>query len=55
VLGRRFSLTEQAVRTILSQVLVDPLLAEEAQRRAAAEGLRLPLEAAERVDYTFTG
>jgi hypothetical protein len=55
VLGRRFSLTEQAVRTILSQVLVDPLLAAEAQRRAAAEGMPLPLEAAERVDYTFTG
>jgi hypothetical protein len=55
VLGRRFSLTEQAVRTILSQVLVDPLLAEEAQRRAAAEGLVLPLEATERIDYTFTG
>src|SRR5690348_6801469 len=55
VLGRRFSLTEQAVRTILSQVLVDPRLAEEAQRRAAAEGMPLPLEAAERVDYTFTG
>jgi hypothetical protein len=55
VLGRRFSLTEQAVRTILSQVLVDPLLAEEAQRRAAAEGLDLPLEATERIDYTFTG
>lgn len=55
VLGRRFSLTEQAVRTILSQVLVDPVLAEEAQRRAAAEGLDLPLEATERIDYTFTG
>jgi hypothetical protein len=55
VLGRRFSLTEQAVRTILSQVLVDPLLAEEAQRRAAAEGLQLSLEATERIDYTFTG
>lgn len=53
ILGRRFSLTEQAVRTILSQVLVDPLIAEEAQRRAATEGIELPLEATERVDYTF--
>jgi hypothetical protein len=55
VLGRRFSLTEQAVRTVLSQVLVDPLLADEAQRRAGAEGMPLPLEATERIDYTFTG
>jgi hypothetical protein len=55
VLAGRFSLTEQAVRTILSQVLVEPALAEEARRRAAAEGLELPLEATDRIGYTFTG
>jgi hypothetical protein len=46
--------TEGAVRTVLSQVLVDPRLTAEAQQRAAAERVTLPLETIERIDYIFT-
>lgn len=54
LLGRRFMATEGAVRTVLSQVLVDPRLTAEAQQRAAAERVTLPLETIERIDYIFT-
>jgi hypothetical protein len=55
VLGSRFFPTEHAVRTVLSQVAVDSMLAGEATTRAASEGLTLPLEAADRVSYVFMG
>jgi hypothetical protein len=55
VLSSRFLPTEHAVRTILSQVLVDPALTHEAQRRADAEGIALPLAAGERMSYVFAG
>ncbi|WP_433361592.1 SCO2522 family protein [Actinoplanes sp. CA-142083] len=53
VLDRRFLAIEHAVRTILSQVGVDPLVSGQVLERAAAEGLELPDETIERIDYLF--
>ncbi|WP_433293196.1 SCO2522 family protein [Actinoplanes sp. CA-030573] len=53
VLDRRFLAIEHAVRTILNQVAVDPLVSGQVQARAADEGLRLPAETTERIDYLF--
>jgi hypothetical protein len=55
VLPRRFHLTEQAVRTILEQVAVDRAVIAQVVERAAAEGLSVPAEVADRVDHIFTG
>jgi hypothetical protein len=55
VLDSRFLPTEHAVRTILSQVAIDPALSREAAQRAGAEQVALPLEAVDRVQYIFNG
>jgi hypothetical protein len=53
VLDRRFLTIEHAVRTILSQIAVDPLVAAGVLERARAEGLELPAEPVERISYLF--
>ncbi|GAA0731606.1 hypothetical protein Drose_00735 [Dactylosporangium roseum] len=55
VLGSRFFATEQAVRTILSQVAIEAGLNEDVVRRAGDEGIVLPLAAVDRLQYVFTG
>jgi hypothetical protein len=53
VLDRRFLDVEHAVHTILSQVSIDPDVAEQTLRRAKAEKVALPAEATERISYLF--
>jgi hypothetical protein len=55
ILSLGFFATEHAVRTILSQVAVDPTLLAEITDRAAAERIRLPAEPVDRITYVFTG
>jgi hypothetical protein len=55
VLPRRFLLTEQAVRTILSQIAVDRAVVEQTRARADAEGIEVPPEVTDRIDYIFAG
>nr|WP_275941629.1 SCO2522 family protein [Planosporangium mesophilum] len=55
VLPRRFLLTEQAVRTILSQIAVDRAVIEQTRARAHAEGIELPPDVTDRIDYVFAG
>jgi hypothetical protein len=55
ILAGRFMATEQAVRTILSQVAVDGPAAAQALDRGRAEGLTLPAELVDRIDYVFIG
>ena len=45
--------TEQAVRTLLSQVAVDPEVAGQIAARGQAEGLELPPEPVDRIGYVF--
>jgi hypothetical protein len=53
VLGGRFLPTEHAVRTILGQVAVDPLVNEAILARAAVEDITLPVEIVDRLQYVF--
>jgi hypothetical protein len=53
VLGSRFLPVELAVRTILSQVSVDPVVLEQVAGRARGEQMELPKELVERIDYVF--
>lgn len=53
VLAGRFMPTEHAVRTILSQVAVERDAARQAVDRAAAEGLDLPGELLDRIEYVL--
>jgi hypothetical protein len=53
LMGGRFFATEQAVRTILSQVAVEEGLNEDVVRRGRDEGLTLPVAAVERLQYVF--
>ncbi len=55
ILASRFLSVEHAVRTILSQVAVDPIADRQALDRSAAEGIALSPELVERVDYVLTG
>lgn len=55
VLPRGFLLIEQAVRTILEQVALDHEVIRQLAERAADEGVILPFEVADRIDYIFTG
>jgi hypothetical protein len=55
VLGSRFFPTEQAVRTILNQVAVDPRLVAESVRRAGGEKIQLPGDLIDRIQYVFIG
>ena len=53
ILGSRFLPTELAVRTILSQVAVDPRVLGDVVRRARAEGIDLPAEPVDWLRYVF--
>jgi hypothetical protein len=53
VLAGRFLPIEHAVRTILSQVNVEDAVARQALERSAGEGLVLPAELVDRVEYAF--
>ena len=55
VLDRRFLDVEHAVRTILSQVAVDPDVVTQTLSRASSEALDLPLEITDRISYLFLG
>lgn len=55
ILPGRFLPTEQAVRTLLSQVAVDAEVARQVLDRGRAEGMTLPIEPVDRVEYVFTG
>jgi hypothetical protein len=52
-LGSRFLGIEVAVRTILSQVSVDAVVAEQIAGRARSEGFPVPAEIVERIGYAF--
>jgi hypothetical protein len=53
VLASRFLPIEHAVRTILSQVDVEEPVARQAVERSAGEGIVLPPELVDRVEYAF--
>jgi hypothetical protein len=55
VLAGRFLPIEHAVRTVLSQVAVDVVVAQQALDRGAAEGIRLSAELVDRIEYVFAG
>ncbi len=55
VLAGRFLPVEHAVRTILGQVTVDGVAGRQAMERSAAEGVELPAEIVDRVEYVLTG
>jgi hypothetical protein len=55
ILPSRFFLTEQAVRTILSQVATDDAVTAQIRNRAEREGVALPLEVVDRLRYVFIG
>lgn len=55
ILPGRFFPTEHAVHTILSQVAVEAAIARQVLDRARAEGLPLPAELVDRVQYVFLG
>lgn len=55
ILGTRFLPIEHAVRTILSQVSIDPFVSGQALDRSAAERIELPPELVDRIDYLFAG
>jgi hypothetical protein len=48
-----FQPVENAVRTILQQVAVDPAVTAQISDRAAKEGITLPLEVVDRLEYLF--
>ncbi|HEY0002621.1 MAG TPA: SCO2522 family protein [Actinoplanes sp.] len=54
-LDGRFLAVEVAVRTILGQVSVDPVVAGQVTARARAEHFDLPAEPVERIGYAFLG
>ena len=54
VLDDKFFAVEHAVRTILSQVGIDPTVLAAATARAKREGLELPDEIVGRIGYVFT-
>jgi hypothetical protein len=53
VLASRFLPIEHAVRTILGQVNVEDAVAGQALDRSSGEGLVLPAELVDRVEYAF--
>jgi hypothetical protein len=55
ILSARFLPIELAVRTILSQVAVDPEVLSQVMARSGAEGIQLPLELVDRIGYRFAG
>lgn len=55
ILAGRFLPIEHAVRVILSQVAVDPEADRQALDRSAAEGIELPPELVDRIEYVLAG
>ncbi|MGQ0718352.1 MAG: SCO2522 family protein [Pseudonocardiales bacterium] len=55
VLSTRFLPIEHAVRTILSQTAVDRDVLGQVMTRSRSEGIELPLELVDRIDYVFAG
>jgi hypothetical protein len=55
VLEPRFMAVETAVRTILNQVGIDPVIHAQLGRRAGAEQLALPEVLVDRIEYAFAG
>lgn len=55
VLSARFLPIEHAVRTILGQIAIDGPAARQALDRGAAEGIELPVELVDRIEYVFAG
>ncbi|MGK5679758.1 SCO2522 family protein [Actinoplanes sp. URMC 104] len=53
ILGHRFLNVEHAVRTIMQQVDVEQAVADQVNRRSTAEGMTLPAELWERIEYLF--
>ncbi|WP_328461299.1 SCO2522 family protein [Actinoplanes sp. NBC_00393] len=53
ILPTRFMEVEMAARTVLHQVGLDPLIMEDLNDRAADEGIKLPPEILDRIDYAF--
>jgi hypothetical protein len=54
VLETRFAQVEAAVRLILSQVAVDPVVGAQTQQQAAAQGVDLPDDIVRRVSHVFS-
>ncbi|MGH3751386.1 MAG: SCO2522 family protein [Pseudonocardiaceae bacterium] len=55
ILSTRFLPIEHAVRTILSQIAVDREVLGQVTTRSRGEGIELPLELVDRIDYVFAG
>lgn len=55
ILSTRFLPIEHAVRTILSQIAVDRDVLGQVMTRSRGEGIELPLELVDRIDYVFAG
>ncbi len=55
VLSTKFLPIEHAVRTILSQVAIDREVLSQAIKRSRDEGIEIPLELVDRIDYVFAG
>jgi hypothetical protein len=53
VMDSRFLSVEHAVRTVLAQAAIDPVVLEQTVRRSAAENAEVSPEAADRVSYAF--
>jgi hypothetical protein len=55
VLSAKFLPIEHAVRTILSQVAIDCEVLDQVMKRSRNEGVELPPEIVDRIDYVFSG
>jgi hypothetical protein len=55
ILSSRFLPVEVAVRTILAQVAPDPAITAQIAERAAGEGIPLPADPLDRIEYIFAG
>ncbi len=53
LMGTQYLPVELAVRTILGQVAVPPVVAQQVAKRAGGEGLHLPSELVDRLSYVF--
>jgi hypothetical protein len=53
ILHIRFLPVEFAVRTILSQVSIDPAVTEQLAKRSSDEGIQLPDELIDRIGYVL--
>jgi hypothetical protein len=54
ILETRFAQVEAAVRLILSQVAVDPVVGAQTQQQAAAQSVDLPDDIVRRVSHVFS-